>query len=77
MPDKVKACPFCGEKKPRIVTYKADNKHLFSDKYAVQCQYTGEDKGCGAEGQMNKILDFAIEAWNRRSEPRRRVDRNG
>ena len=65
---RLKRCPFCrGSKRVvRLVVYEADGINRFSDKYAVQCRYTGEKYGCGAEGQQNKSLKAAVAAWNLR-----------
>ena len=62
-------CPFCGGE-AEIVKYYKDGKTMFSDKYAVLCRYTGDEQGCGAEGQINKIKEIAIQAWNTRVEPK-------
>lgn len=64
---KLRECPFCGGDS-RIVEYINDTPQSFSRKFAVQCEYTGTEKGCGAEGQMNKDKSQAIEAWNTRAE---------
>ncbi len=63
----LKPCPFCGNKNVEIVKYYKDGVNRFSNKYAVQCPYTGHDEGCGGEGQMNKIKELSIKAWNTRT----------
>ena len=67
----LKKCPCCGGD-PRVVIYKANSlEHphtYFSHRYAIQCEYTGEDKGCGMESGHYKTLDEAIETWERRVE---------
>ena len=60
----LKPCPFCGGI-PHVREFPI-TPNRFSVKYAVQCEYTGSEKGCGAEGQINKHIDLAIEAWNSR-----------
>ena len=64
---KLKPCPFCGGKATLVVYPASDLMRRWSDKYAVQCTYTGDAVGCGAEGQHHKIKDLAIAAWNRRT----------
>lgn len=63
----LKPCPFCGGK-AQIKIYEADEKpfEYYSRRYAVQCEWTGEEQGCGAEGQHSKVESIAIEAWNNR-----------
>lgn len=65
---KLKRCPFCGGGSDvvRLVVYEADEINNLSDKYAVQCKYTGSKYGCGAEGQQNKSSQVAVDAWNLR-----------
>lgn len=64
---KLKRCPFCGGSNlVKLIVYKADDITRFSDKYAVQCLYTGDKYGCGAQGQQNKSLEAAVDAWNLR-----------
>lgn len=64
----LKKCPCCGGD-PRCMKYKADSDEhpftYFSDRYAIQCEYTGDDKGCGMESGHYKTLDEAVDAWNR------------
>ena len=63
----LKQCPFCGGI-PILKVYKAETRPFiyFTDRYAVQCEYTGDVQGCGAEGQHNKIKEIAIDMWNTR-----------
>ncbi len=65
----LKPCPCCGGK-PLCKKYEADSeKHqftYFTDRYAIQCEYTGADQGCGMESGHYKTLDEAIERWNMR-----------
>jgi hypothetical protein len=67
--EELKPCPFCGNTELKIKVYKKDDVNFFSDKYAVQCEYSGSDFGCGAEGQINKHKDIAIDCWNTRKQP--------
>lgn len=70
---KLKPCPFCGGK-PIIKFYDAGQEPFFyyTPRYAVQCEWTGEDKGCGAEGSHQKVKDIAKEYWNTRVETKQK-----
>lgn len=61
-------CPFCGGI-PHVHFYPADDTIRYADRFAIQCEYTGAEIGCGAEGQHNKIKEIAIDAWNTRTTP--------
>lgn len=60
----LKRCPFCGFKGVRLIRYPRDGVHLYSDRYAVLCDW--RDGGCGAEGGLRKSADEAKEVWNQR-----------
>lgn len=64
----LKTCPCC-DGVARMVCYpagKTSYHEYFTDRYAVQCEYTGMDKGCGNESGHYKTPEEAGETWNRR-----------
>lgn len=65
----LKKCPCCNGD-PRCMKYKADSvEHpftYFTDRYAIQCEYTGDVKGCGMESGHYKTIEEAAERWNLR-----------
>lgn len=67
----LKKCPCCGGN-PIYKKYKADSDEhgftYFTDRYAIQCEYTGDDKGCGLESGHYKTMDEAAGSWNRRED---------
>ena len=63
MNPKIEPCPFCGYKKPVLMTRHGQDG--WRDRFYVLCDYTLG--GCGASGQWNHYADEAIEAWNRRT----------
>ena len=63
----LKPCPCCGGQ-PILVKYLEDRFLRVRDKFAVQCKYTGNEQGCGLEGQHSPYPNIAITAWNRRIE---------
>lgn len=60
--DKLKPCPFCGNKKPVMMTRRGQEG--WRDYFYVLCDY--KDGGCGASGQWNHYADSAADAWNQR-----------
>lgn len=56
--DKLKPCPFCGNKKIIIST--------MDEEFIVRCAYT--EDGCGASTGFFDEKEEAITAWNRRTE---------
>lgn len=75
--EKLNHCPFCGGN-PIIKFYDTDQEpfHYFTPRYDVQCEWTGEKKGCGSEGSHQKIKSIAIEYWNKRVRNRSNNDGN-
>lgn len=60
-------CPFCGFKDPHIVTHAMVDG--FRDRFSVLCDY--RDGGCGADGPWYHSRAEAVDAWNRRYDPRK------
>jgi len=66
--DKVKPCPFCGNKKPFV----GKEEDIIPDMpyalnfWAVCCDYN--DGGCGSVGGYRPTAEQAIELWNTRME---------
>lgn len=60
--DKLKPCPFCGNKDVTLMTRRG--KDGWRDRFFVLCDYN--DGGCGASGGWYHYPDEAVEAWNRR-----------
>lgn len=58
----LKPCPFCGNKKPVMMTRRGQNG--WRDYFYVLCDYN--NGGCGASGQWNHCADDAADAWNSR-----------
>lgn len=59
----LKACPFCGFKKPMLITIPGEDG--WRDRYVVRCAY--DEGGCGAESGYRHYKEETIEAWNRRA----------
>jgi hypothetical protein len=65
----VEPCPCCGSLDIVFIVYpKQENVNYtyFSERFAIRCNYTGDDKGCGLESGHYKSLDEAAESWNQR-----------
>ena len=63
----INICPCCGGM-AIVKEYdgRGPNYEYFTKRYAIQCEYTGDDQGCGLESGHYKTLEEAAEAWNRR-----------
>ena len=62
----LKPCPFCGNREPVMRRIPEDGKNLFHDRYVVQCEYTGDEFGCGAESGYGYTYQHAASLWNTR-----------
>ena len=60
----LKRCPFCGSDGAVIRRYAADGVKLYTDRYAVLCDY--RNGGCGAESGWYHSPEEAAAMWNQR-----------
>ena len=64
MPEyKLKSCPFCGYRRPIIITHKGLN-----NSFSVKCDV--KNGGCGAETRRMFYIEDAIKFWNMRDNRR-------
>lgn len=64
---KLEPCPCCGNAQVRIVVYPKQTNETyiyFTDRFAVQCEYTGDNQGCGLESGHFKSKEEAVDNWN-------------
>ena len=62
MNDELRACPFCGNPRVKLVGIPAGNG--FRERFCVRCDYN--DGGCGAEGGWRHYMLEAMDVWNMR-----------
>ena len=60
----IKACPFCGNKNPELVSESSGLHHEEGTGYVVRCNFL--NGGCGARGGCRETIEDAVKVWNRR-----------